>query len=152
MKLYTAGSFVPYKDYKDWRDFLIEKVPHHQFIDPRNNNQDSPMFFTREDLESVIKSDGLILYRTTIGEDIGSAWEHGIACGASIIGKKIPTIYIDERMFPHPILSASAKRTFTNLEGAVVYLNYLKTWDKEFEAIYAFLKWEKEYYLKLRKK
>ncbi len=150
MKFYTAGPFLPYENYKDWRDFLIEKVPNHQFIDPRTNNQQSPMFFTREDLESVIKSDGIVLYRPPVGEYIGAAWEHGIACGVNAVSKKnIPTIYIDEMMFPHPILVASAKRTFTKMDAAVVYLKELKNWDKEFEAIYAYIKWEKKYYLKL---
>jgi len=146
MKFYLAGPFRPIekngKQYSDWREYIKAKVKNHKFIDPRNNNQSCPATFTNQDMESVINSEGVFLYRPNIGEIIGGAWEHGIACGATKCGKKIPTIYVDEKSFPFPILTASAKRTFTNLDAAVIYLNFLKSWDKEFEAIYKYLDWE----------
>jgi len=146
MKLYLAGPFKPLRkggvDYSDWRDFMIEKVKGHSFFDPRKNDQSCPATFTNQDLEGVISSDGVILYRPKLGEIIGGAWEHGIACGATRMGKKIPTIYIDEKPFTFPLLSASAKRTFTNLDAAVIYLNFLESWETEFVAANKYLDWE----------
>ena len=146
MRFYLAGPFKPLKTkgivYPDWRDFVISNVKNHKFIDPRKNNQSCPATFTSQDLEGVIKSNGVLLYRPKAGEIIGGAWEHGIACGASRCGKNIPTIYVDEKPFPFPPLMASAKRTFTNLYSAAVYMHFLKSWDKEFEAIYKYLDWE----------
>jgi len=146
MKFYLAGPFKPLKigkeKYSDWRDYVKSEVKNHTFIDPRNNNQSCPATFTNQDLDSVINSEGVILYRPKHGEIIGGAWEHGIACGATRMGKKIPTIYVDEKSFPFPALAASAKRTFTNLEAAVVYLKLLKSWEFEFKAIYQYLDWE----------
>lgn len=145
MKFYLAGPFKPIKKngivYPDWRDYIITNVKKHSFNDPRNNNQSCPAAFTNQDLEGVIKSDGLFLYRPKIGEIIGGAWEHGIACGATRCGKKIPTIYVDETPFPFPPLMASAKRMFTTLDSAVVYMNFLKSWGKEFEAINKYIAW-----------
>jgi hypothetical protein len=158
MLFYLAGPFIPYKsnkdqEYEDWRDYVIENVKkEHSFIDPRNNNQDSPMFFAREDTKSVIKSDGVLLYRPSAAiENIGGNWEHGIACGYSESGKKkIPTIYVDEKMLPFPPIMASAKRTFTKLEAAIVYLNLLDSWKNEMTAIYAYLDWEDNYFKDLK--
>jgi hypothetical protein len=149
LTFYLAGPFMPIeidgKKYDDWRDYIIENVPRHKFIDPRDNDQNCPATFTKQDLESVIRSDGLFVYRPRkCSEAIGGACEHGIALGFSAKGKKkIPIIYIDECFFPFPFLAASAKRTFTNLKAAVVYLNFLKSWDKEFEAINKYIEWEK---------
>jgi len=148
MEFYLAGPFMPFnldgKEYADWRDFIKASVTKHKFRDPRNNDQSCPASFTLQDLEGVLSSEGVLLYRPKKGEIIGGAWEHGIACGASRVGpKKIPTIYVDEHDFPFPLLTASAKRTFANLNAAVTYLNLLESWDREFEAIYGYLKVER---------
>ncbi len=159
MLFYLAGPFTSYKnekglEYNDWRDYVIENVPKHSFLDPRNNKQDSPMFFTPQDLKSVTKSDGIVLYRPVKGEIIGGSWEHGIACGYNEASKKkkIHTIYVDEKKFIFPLLSASAKRTFTDLESAVTYLNFLDSWKNEFKAIMSYLDWEDNFYKKLKDK
>ena len=147
MKFYLAGPFRPIvkgkKEYSDWRDYVSEKVKGHKFIDPRKNGQSCPATFTFQDLEGVIKSNGVILYRPkSFGNILGGAWEHGVACGATRLGKKIPVIYIDERPFPFPLLAASAKRAFTDLDAAIVYLNFLKSWKNEYNAIHRYMKWE----------
>jgi hypothetical protein len=151
MELYLAGSFLPLevagKKYADWRDYVAEKVPKHRFLDPRKNDQSCPAAFTLQDMENVLKSDGVFHYRSLRGEAIGSAWEHGIANGASRTGNRvIPVIYVDECPFQFPLLVASAKRTFRNLDSGIAYLNFLESWDqdKEFEAIYKYLEWEKQ--------
>ena len=149
MELYLAGSFLPLendgKKYSDWRDYVIERVPRHKFIDPRKNDQSCPATFTMQDIEVVLKSMGVFHYRSIRGEAIGSAWEHGVANGASRAGRKvIPVIYVDEFPFQFPPLVASAKRTFANLDSGIAYLNFLESWDKEFEAIYKYLKWEQK--------
>jgi len=148
MELYLAGSFLPLemhgKKYADWRDYVIEGAPKHTFLDPRKNDQSCPAAFTLQDMDNVLKSDGVFHYRSLRGEAIGSAWEHGIACGASRTGRRvIPVIYIDEFPLQFPPLVASAKRTFTNLDSGIAYLNFLESWDKEFEAVYRYLDWEK---------
>lgn len=156
MLFYTAGPFVPYIDrrgveHDDWRDYLIRMVKKHNFLDPRKNNHSCPATFTREDLEGVIKSDGVFLYRPINGEIIGGAWEHGIGCGFNQLSKrKIYTIYVDERFFPFSPIFASAKRTFTNLDAAIVYMNFLDSWEEEMKAIYAYLAWEERYFRKLK--
>lgn len=149
MELYLAGSFLPLeiagKKYADWRDYIIERVPKHRFLDPRKNDQSCPARFTQQDMDNVLASDGVFHYRSLRGEAIGSAWEHGIAVGASRVGpRKIPVIYVDECAFIFPVLDASAKRTFTSLDSGVAYLNFLESWDKEFEAINKYLSWEKK--------
>lgn len=156
MLFYAAGPFVPYIDERGaehdyWRDYLIMKVKNHSFIDPRKNNQSCPATFTREDLEGVIKSDGVFLYRPANGEIIGGAWEHGIACGINEVSKrKIPTIYVDERFLPFPPVMASAKRTFANLDAAIVYMKFLDSWQDEMKAICAYLDWEEKYFRRLK--
>lgn len=156
MLFYPAGPFVPYKnkdgkEYSDWRDYLIENVKKHNFLDPRKNNQSCPATFTREDLEGVVRSEGVFLYRPVNGEIIGGAWEHGIACGVSEVSQiKIPTIYVDERFLPFPPIMASSKRTFTNLDAAIVYMNFLDSWEEEMKAIYAYLDWEDKYFRGLK--
>ena len=143
MKFYLAGPFVSYesdgKQYSDWRDFLIEKVKLHEFIDPRKNDQTCPATFSPQDLEGVLSSDGVFAYNTPRGEAVGAAWEQGVAAGASKCGKNIPTIYVDENSFPFPLLTATAKRSFSNLNASVSYLNKLISWEKEFEAIGSYL-------------
>jgi hypothetical protein len=146
---------LPYKDYPDWRDFVRQKVPKHSFIDPRNNRQDSPIYFIPQDIQSVISSDGLFHYRSPFGEAIGGACEHGIALGynelAPLVGKeKIHVIYVDELGLQFPFLDSSAKRSFSGLEFAIKYMNFLETWDKEFEAATKYLAWEQNYYRRLK--
>ncbi len=155
MLFYLAGPFKPLekegKAYNDWRDYVTENVKKHNFLDPRKNNQTYPATFTKEDLEGVIKSEGVFLYRPINGEIISGAWEHGIACGFSEVSqRKIPTIYVDERFFPFPPIMASAKRTFTNLDAAIVYMNFLDSWENEMKAIYAYLDWENGYFSSLK--
>ncbi len=146
MKFYLAGPFVSLDregvKYPDWRDFVIGGVKKHQFSDPRKNDQSCPARFTMQDLEGVINADGIFVYRPLNGEIIGGAWEQGIAVGASYMGKNIPSIYVDEHSFPFPLLSASSKRTFSDLDASLVYLNFLDSWDNEFQAINQYLDWE----------
>ncbi len=149
MRFYLAGPFVGFEHdgraYNDWRDYVIEQLKEkHTFSDPRHNDQSCPASFTLQDIEGVLSSDGVLHYRTPRGEDTGSSLEHGIALGASRRGPAIPIILVDEHPFPFPLLSASAKRTFTRLPEAMLYLGLLSSWDKEFEAINAYIEQAKK--------
>lgn len=133
-KIYLAGPFLPYKKYKDWRDFVKEKAPQHKYWDPRNNSEQyCSLAFVRDDLIRGIKKSELVFcYNPKDNVDpYGFCLELGVA-----FNEKIPIVLCDENEWIFPMFLPISKRLFTNLEIAVNYLANLKTMDKEFEAFY----------------
>ena len=130
MKIYLAGAF------SGWRDGVINslqdkvvKAPYAQchdpvsieFYDPRNDtDQSSICSFTRDDKEGVEGSDAILCYAQQGHENIGMAWEAGIAVHA-----KVPLILVADIDFVFPLLAGSALRIFTSMPPT---LDYFAEW------------------------
>jgi len=146
MKIYLAGAFAPYKEYKDWRDYVTKWLNQiHEFHNPLvDSRQECPMEFTMDDTMAAIECDCMLHYRTPNIENTGGDYEHGVRVGAYYAtGQPKPIILVDESQFPYPLCTATAKRTFSNLEIAVLYLSLLRSWDDDGPAINAVLELEK---------
>lgn len=135
-RTYLAGAFCPYKDYRDWRDLMHEKVHNKRILlhDPRDeSNQLCPATFTIDDARGVLKSDIILHARFKGYEDEGASWEHGIAFGYNLGNpdkKQKLIIYADETDTPFPLHFGSANVTFNRLETAVDFLNSLDSLEK----------------------
>lgn len=117
MKIYLAGAF------SGWRDGVISALSGYpiEFYDPRTDtDQSSICSFTGEDRAGVVASDVIFCYAQQGYENVGMAWEVGIALQA-----KIPIILVAEIDFVFPLLVGSALRVFTAMPPA---LNYLAEW------------------------
>jgi hypothetical protein len=137
-KIYLAGPFgVPYKGFSEWRDFVKNKAPLHSYWDPRyDTDQSSYVTIGRDDIIKGIEGSELFFgYKPKNTKDVaGLCTEAGVA-----FGRKIPIVFVDENDFIHPFPAVLAKRLFTNLEIAVMYLynsSNPKPNENEFVAIY----------------
>jgi hypothetical protein len=131
MKIYLAGAFT------GWRDDVIFSLNAYdiEFYDPRKDtDQSSIQAFTGEDKEGVTGSDAVLAFDIQGHENIGMAWEVGIAVQAGV-----PVILVAEVDFVFPLLAGSALRIFTKMPPA---LNYFGTWARtgdELQAAYGAL-------------
>ena len=136
LKIFLAGPFLPYKEYKDWRDYVKEKATKHEYYDPRiDSEQHVSLTFTRDDLLKGVELSDLVLGYNPKGnyqiDPYGLCIELGVA-----FGKRIPIILCDENEWIFPMLPPLAKRVFTNLEIVVKYLNNLNNPEDEFHSFY----------------
>lgn len=137
---YLAGAFAPYKDFKDWRDFVISQTKNKKiaFYDPRiKSRQLCPATFTMDDAEGVLDSDILLHYRMRGYEDEGASWEHGIAFACNLLKernlnvKSKLIVYADDTKVPFPLHFGSANLTFNSIETSVEFLNSLNSLEKK---------------------
>ena len=89
--IYLAGPFTN----PDWRDRVKDEAPHHNYIDPRNNEQAASVTITRDDLISGVESSDLVFaYFPVGGYDTGACIEMGTA-----FGKRVPIVLANENKF-----------------------------------------------------
>lgn len=120
MKIYLAGAF------SGWRDDVIKALKKYdvEFYDPRTDTDQSSIHtFTTEDKNGVTGSDAILCFAQEGHENLGMAWEVGIAVQA-----KKPIILVAETSFIFPLLAGSALRIFTNMDAAI---EYFQVWAKE---------------------
>ena len=128
--IYLAGSFTD----PDWRDRVKEEALHHDYIDPRDNEQAAAVTIVRDDLiEGVEKSDLVFAYFPEGRSDSGACAEIGVG-----FGRRIPIVLVNENKFQHPLITGMAKRHFITLGAGIVYLQNLKSLEQteEFKAAY----------------
>ena len=117
MRIYLAGAF------SGWRDDVISALSNYDitFYDPRTDTDQSSIHsFTMGDKNGVVESDAILCYAQQGHENLGMAWEIGIAVQA-----KVPVILVAETDFIFPLLAGSALRIFTDIRES---LNYLGAW------------------------
>lgn len=141
IKVYLAGSFVPWASYLDWRNYIKERLGHAiDFYDPRKNtNQISIAHFVYEDLERGVAESDLVFYFVTNVGDVGASAEcaFGIAKGKFVV----LCVNNDVKMV-HPFTLGMGKRVFIGLDAGMVYLRNLVKYglEDESKAIYATMK------------
>ena len=117
LKIYLGGAF------SGWRDGVISALNgcNITFYDPRTDTDQSSIHtFTTDDKNGVAGSDAILCYAQQGHENLGMAWEAGIAVQA-----KVPIILVAETDFVFPLLAGSALRIFTDIKPA---LNYFGEW------------------------
>lgn len=141
MTCYLAGGFVPWKQYGDWRDFVIEKLGGAiKFYDPRKETkQGSIATFVSQDLAGVESCDCVFYFLTEGRGDVGAASE----C-AHANAKDKPVILCIERGlgFVHPFILGMARRVLVGLDSGVEYLSLLAQYgmEKEYQAAYQMMR------------
>lgn len=136
IKVFLAGPFLPYKKYKDWREYIKEKAPKLTYHDPRiDSEQYVSLTFTRDDLLNGVEISDMVFGYNPKGnyqiDAFGLCIELGVA-----FGKRIPIVLCDENDWIFPMLPPMAKRVFTNIEIAAEYLNNLDDIKNEFHVFY----------------
>jgi len=119
IKIYLAGAF------SGWRDNVIASLSSYpiEFYDPRTDtDQSSICSFTTDDKNGVANSSAILCYAQEGHENVGLAWEAGIAVQA-----KVPLILVAEVDFIFPLLAGSALRIFTSIPPA---MDYFAEWAK----------------------
>lgn len=140
IRCYLAGGFMSFKEYKDWRDLVKERLAGKMdFYDPRiDTDQGSIATFVYQDLTGVAGCDVIFYFVTSVG-DIGAA----IECARGDAEGKLVVLCVNEGVrIVHPFLIGMARRVFIGMEAGVAYLNNLadSSLANEFEAIYKIIK------------
>ena|SRR3989344_8891943 len=136
IRCYLAGGFVPFGQYKDWRDYVKERVGDKmEFYDPRiDTDQSSIATFVYQDLRGVGSCDIVFDFVTGWG-DVGETAEDQ---EGNSKGKLVVLCINDGVRLVHPFLFGISRRVFMGMETGIVYLLNLAEYglDNEFEAIY----------------
>ena len=140
LSCYLAGSFTPWRQFGDWRDFVAEQLKSViKFYDPRiETKQGSIATFVYQDLAGVESCDCTFYFLTRAQGDVGAASEcaHANAKGKHVI------LCIDRDLdFVHPFIIGMARRVLIGLDSGVSYLSLLSNYgmDNEYKAAYEML-------------
>lgn len=136
MKIFLAGPFHAHKEHEDWRDFVKQSAPNHEYHDPRiDSEQYVSLTYTRDDLLVGVQTADLVFGYNPRGNYYVDAFGLCIELGFAF-AKKIPIVYCDENDWIFPMLPPLAKRLFANLDAAVDYLSRLRDSQDEFGTFY----------------
>lgn len=145
LSCYLAGSFVPWGQYSDWRDFVIQQLQNTvKFYDPRvDTDQGSIATFVSQDLKGVEDHDCIFYFVTEPQGEVGAA----IECSHARDKGKLVILCINQDLgFIHPFLIGIARRILIGMDTGISYLSLLSKYglENEYQAAYEMMRTPKK--------